>query len=111
MIEHKGYVGTIEVDVDARNLYGRVLNITDTIFYEGDTIDELEQSMRDAIDNYLDHCAEIGKDPAQPFSGKIALRVDPLMHARLAAVAEGTGRSMNQIIVDALAKIDAGIRS
>lgn len=102
MIDYNGYVGTIEIDTDNDNLWGRVLNIADAIFYEGDTIAELRQSMHDALDNYLSHCEEIGKDPAKPFSGKIALRVDPLDHAKIAALAESCGVSMNQYIVDAL---------
>lgn len=57
-LSHRGYVGTIEVADEA--YFGRVEMGPDgedfdgTIFYEGDTLDELRQSMQDAVDLYLD---------------------------------------------------------
>lgn len=104
MIEYKGYFGTVEFDPKDHNLWGKVINTSDDLFYEGDSVAELEESMHGAIDNYLAHCEEIGKTPRKAFSGKIALRVDPGVHARLAAKAETAGVSMNQLIVDALDK-------
>jgi len=59
--------------------------------------------MHDALDNYLEHCAEIGKDPAKAFSGDLRLRMDPTLHARLAAAAESRGVSMNVVVLEAVA--------
>jgi predicted HicB family RNase H-like nuclease len=100
--EHKGYVGTIKVDAEAGNLFGRVVNIKGDIFYDGDTLDALEQNMRDAIDGYLVMCQEDGVDPDKPFSGDVRIELDARTHAHLAAAAERRGMSMNQFAVDAL---------
>lgn len=62
LFHHKGYTGCVEFDAD-NGFYGKVLNINDLIAYQGETVNELEQSFKDGIDEYLDTCQEIGKKP------------------------------------------------
>lgn len=100
MLEHKGYVGTIQIDPDERSLYGKVVNIDGEIFYEGETIRQLEQGMRDALDNYLALCDEQGLSPRKPFSGDLRLRMPPAIHARIAATAASLGKSMNEVVLE-----------
>lgn len=102
MIEHRGYIGTIEVDADDNRLFGKIVNIDGGLMYEGDTVDELKANMAAVVDSYLELCKEDNAAPLKPFSGKFALRVDPRTHARLAAIAEESGRSINTVIVDAI---------
>jgi predicted HicB family RNase H-like nuclease len=102
-LEYHGYIGTIEVDAAEGILFGKIVNMRNGgLMYEGATIAELHTNMRSAVDSYLVLCAEAGEQPNKPFSGDVRLRMDPLMHARLAAAAESRGISMNQIAVDAL---------
>ena len=62
-MEHKGYVGSIETDLEADILYGTVYGINDAIHYEGKTPHELEQAFRDSVDDYLEMCEESGEAP------------------------------------------------
>ncbi len=102
-LEHRGYVGTIEVDVEDRVLFGKIVNMRNGgLMYEGATIDDLQINMRGAVDSYLALCAEAGEEPNKPFSGDVRLRMDPLTHARLAAVAQVRGVSTNQLAVEAI---------
>jgi predicted HicB family RNase H-like nuclease len=103
VIEYKGYIGTIEIDQDERNLFGKVVNISGDVFYEGDTIDALEQSMHDALDGYLAMCVEEGITPDRPYNGSLRVRVEPRTHAKIAAEAESKGVPMNRLIAEALA--------
>lgn len=102
MIEHKGYIGTVEHDPASDDLVGQVINIDGAITYRGRSIDELRARMVEAIDSYLTLCQEHDIEPRRPYSGRLNLRMDPVLHARVAAAAESTGRSINQVIVDAL---------
>jgi len=101
-LEHKGYLGSIEPDVADGTIYGRVINIDGGLMYEGQTIAELAENMRGGVDAYLELCAENGVEPRAPYSGKVALRIDPALHARVATIASRDGVSINQVLVDAV---------
>ncbi len=104
MLEHKGYVGTVEADDGA--FVGRVAGLRDVITFEGATFAEVEQAFRDSIDDYLAFCAERGEQPDRPYSGKIPLRVSPEAHRRAAVRAQAEGVSLNQWIAR---RIEAGV--
>lgn len=56
-MKYKGYTGNIDKDFeDFPNglWYGKVLNITDTVLYESDSILGMEDAFHKAVDDYLD---------------------------------------------------------
>ncbi len=102
MINYKGYAATVEYDSDDRCFHGIVTNIADTVYFEGTSVDELEQAFRDAVDAYLAHCKEIGKSPDKPFSGTFNVRLDPALHRQAATLARASGKSLNTFVAEAL---------
>ncbi len=62
MIEYKGYTGVFEYDEEYRFFAGHVVNARDGINFEGRSLAELEKSMRTAIDDYLEYCAETARE-------------------------------------------------
>lgn len=96
MLEHKGYIGTVEPEDGV--FFGRVLGLRDVITFEGETFAEVEQAFRDSIEDYLAFCAERGEPPDRSFSGRIPLRVEPELHRRAAVRAQAEGVSLNQWI-------------
>jgi len=47
-------------------LRGEILDINDTIIFYANSVDDLKEAMKDAIDDYIDHCAELGQTPEKP---------------------------------------------
>jgi Uncharacterized protein encoded in hypervariable junctions of pilus gene clusters len=101
-MEYKGYGGSVEFSREDGILFGRVLGIRHIIDYEGESIKELQDDFHNAVDSYLSVCKEEGIRPEKPRSGKLLLRLPADVHAGLARVAETTGQSANQLIVDAV---------
>lgn len=101
MLEHKGFIGTVDADDGAFS--GRVAGLRDVVTFEGETYAEVEQAFRDSVDDYLAFCAERGEAPDRPYSGKIPLRVDPQLHRTAAIQAEAEGVSLNQWITRRIA--------
>ena len=99
---YKGYIGTVEYSEEDGCLFGRIAGIRDIISYEGESVAEIRQSFEEAVDDYLEHCAETGKEPNKPYSGKFVLRLDPSLHARLAVKALASGKSLNQYATEVL---------
>lgn len=93
-MSHKGYIARIEFDDQDGIFFGRVAGIQDGVNFHGESVAELRAAFREAVDGYLDVCARTGKEPQKPYSGKIMVRVDPVVHARAALAAEVAGMSL-----------------
>ncbi|MEP7456096.1 type II toxin-antitoxin system HicB family antitoxin [Phyllobacterium sp. SB3] len=76
--------------------FGRIAAISDMIGFHGQSVVELKQAFHEAVDDYIATCAEIGKEPQKPYSGKMMFRVRPETHRRAAVAAELSGKSLNQ---------------
>jgi predicted HicB family RNase H-like nuclease len=101
-MRYKGYTGSVEYDPDDRLFHGSVDAITDVIAFEGDSVEALEADFRNAIDDYLESCAEDGVEAQRPCSGKFVLRVSPEMHREAAAAARTQDESLNAWITGAI---------
>jgi predicted HicB family RNase H-like nuclease len=99
MIEYQGYTGTIEFDPELRLFTGHVVDLRDEIYFEGDSVEALEASMKRAVDHYLDECRQRGEDPERPFSGKLNVRLGSELHRAAVLAAAAEGESLNNWLV------------
>jgi predicted HicB family RNase H-like nuclease len=99
MIEYRGYTGAIEFDPELRLFTGHVVDLRDEIYFEGDSVEALEASMRRAVDHYLEVCRQRGDDPERPFSGKLNVRLGPELHRAAVLAAAAEGESLNNWLV------------
>jgi predicted HicB family RNase H-like nuclease len=104
MLKYKGYTGHAIFDDEAGIFHGEVENTRDVITFQGRSVDELETAFRESIDDYLEWCAQRGKSPEKPFSGRVVVRMPPPLHRRLAAEASRQGKSLNSVVLEKLEK-------
>lgn len=102
LLRHRSYSGSAEVSIEDDCLHGRVLHIDDVITYEGQTVKDLARAFQAAVDEYLTHCAGIGKDPNKPYGGTLNVRLGSDRHRRLAEVGGSRGVNLNTAIVQAV---------
>lgn len=102
VLTYKGYSARVEFDAEDRLFFGRLAGIEDGVGFHADSVDGLEAAFREAVDDYLETCARVGKSPDRPYSGKVMLRIDPSLHARVAVAAQLAGKSINQFGEEAL---------
>lgn len=102
---YKGYVGSIEFDDEDMVFHGRVLGLRDVVTFEAANAEELVSAFHDSVDDYLAFCRERGIDPQKPYSGRLALRTTPEIHALLTMAASSDGKSINQWVSDTLAEV------
>ncbi|CAN5256373.1 type II toxin-antitoxin system HicB family antitoxin [soil metagenome] len=105
MLEHRGYRGHVEYDGEARLFHGEVAGLRDVVTFQGRSVEEIEESFRDSVDDYLEFCEERGEDPDRAFSGKFMVRVDPELHRKVTLRAELEGKSLNQLISEQLKRV------
>ncbi|MFW6264424.1 MAG: type II toxin-antitoxin system HicB family antitoxin [Cyanobacteriota bacterium] len=70
-MKYKGYEAVIEYDEEDRLFYGKVVNVKDVIMFDGLSVDELEKSFHQVIEEYLADNQAIDKTPDQPFSKQL----------------------------------------
>jgi len=53
-------------------------------------------AFHEAVDGYVSACEKMGQTPEKPASGRLMLRVDPVVHAVALKSAAHTGQSLNR---------------
>ena len=95
MIEYKGYTGVFAYDPSIDAFHGRVIGLQDVVTFQGRSVEELRAEMAESVDDYLELCAEAGKDPERPYRGEFLVRTTPDVHRAAAPAAESEGMSLN----------------
>ncbi len=103
-LHYKGYTGSVEYDEQGNYFYGSLQGLhKDCILYEGDSAALLKKDFEEAVDDYLAHCKEMGKQPEKPYSGKTVIRMGSTLHEEAALKARDLGISLNEFINRAIA--------
>lgn len=104
VMTYKGYSARIEYDDEDGILFGQIAGIRDGVGFHAENVADLRQAFHEAVDDYLETCAKLGKDPQKPYSGRVMFRVSPEVHRRAALAAELAGKSLNQWAEEVLAQ-------
>ena len=93
---YKNYAARIEYDDEDGLFVGRIAGIGDRVGFHADTVEGLRDAFHDAVEDYIEVCAEVGKEPQKTYSGQVMFRVNPDVHRKAAMAAELSGKSLNQ---------------
>ena len=95
-MNYKGYAARIDYDDEDAIFTGRIAGIRDGVSFHADTVEGLRAAFREAVEDYIETCARIGKEPQKTYSGQVMFRVSPDVHRKAALAAELSGKSLNQ---------------
>ncbi|MFY9261449.1 MAG: type II toxin-antitoxin system HicB family antitoxin [Gallionella sp.] len=96
--DYKGYKGSCLTSIEDECLHGRIRDIDDLISYEGNTVGELRSAFQLAVDEYLEHCISIGKEPNKPYSGSFNVRIGSELHKIAAQRSRVKDESLNEFV-------------
>lgn len=102
MMEYKGYNAIVELDEDSGVLHGEVVNLRDVVTFEGETVAEIRAAFQDSVDDYLEFCHSRGENPEKPYSGRFVVRVNPVLHKKIAVRAKLSRKSLNAWVAETL---------
>jgi predicted HicB family RNase H-like nuclease len=102
IMNYKGYAARINYSDEDGLFVGHVAGIGDVIGFHGESVQALRSAFEEAVDDYLDTCAKLGRAPQKTYSGKLSLRLEPALHASVACKAELAHKSINQWVCDLL---------
>jgi predicted HicB family RNase H-like nuclease len=72
--------------------------------FHGESVAKLRRAFEQAVDDYLETCSKLGREPNHPYSGQFRLRLTPALHARAALAAHIQGKSLNSWACEVIEK-------
>lgn len=102
ILKYKDYEGTAELDMVRGVCRGKILFINDLVTYEASQPSELQKEFEAAVDDYIETCADLGREPQKSLKGQFNVRIPQELHkaSTLRALTEGV--SLNDVVVRAL---------
>ena len=70
--------------------------------FESADISTVEEEFHAAVDDYLEFCKDVGKEPDKEYKGTFNIRISPDLHKRLAIVAMQNGDTLNATVEKAI---------
>ena len=102
LLEYKGYHAKIEFDSEDLVLRGKIEGIKDLVNFESTDISTVEEEFHAGVDDYLEFCKEVGKEPDKEYRGTFNIRISPDLHKKLAIVAMQNGDTLNATVEKAI---------
>jgi predicted HicB family RNase H-like nuclease len=102
LLEYKGYCASINVSVEDGCLFGKVEFINDSIVFGADTVPELQSTFEAEIEDYLEFCEEVGKDPDKTMTGSFNVRIGADLHKQAVMRAKAGDIALNEVVKKAV---------
>ncbi|MEA1954485.1 MAG: type II toxin-antitoxin system HicB family antitoxin [Campylobacterota bacterium] len=103
-IEYKGYIGSIEYSSEDTCFFGKLEMIDDLVTFEATTAVELEENFHIVVDEYLETCKALGREPQKVYKGVFNVRIEPQLHKMVYQEALKAGISLNSFVRQALSQ-------
>ena len=71
ILQYKGYYADISFSAQDEVFYGKLIGINDLVNFEADSVKALVKAFHEAVEDYLETCAEIGKAPEKTYKGSL----------------------------------------
>jgi predicted HicB family RNase H-like nuclease len=103
-IEYNGYIGSIEYSSEDKCFFGKLEMIDDLVTFEATSADELEENFHAVVDEYIQTCKDLNREPQKTYKGVFNVRIDPELHKKIYKEALKAGISLNAYIQNTLQK-------
>lgn len=102
ILEYKGYHTKVVFDSKELVLRGKIEGIGDLVNFECENLKDIEKEFHEAVDDYLEFCKEVGKEPDKEYKGTFNVRISPELHKKLAILAMENGDTLNASVEKAI---------
>jgi len=101
-LKYKEFIGSVHFSAEDEVFYGKVEGVNDLITFEGNTVNKLKSAFKEAVNDYIELCNEVGKEIFKSFKGSFNVRVNPQLHSKAFELAILEGKTLNQFIKEAI---------
>ena len=76
-LHYKDYIGSVFFSEEDAVFHGKVVGVSDSISFEGDSVKSLTEDFHNAVDEYLEFCTNVGK---QPEKSSFSIKISPELY-------------------------------
>lgn len=74
---HEGFAARVEYSEEDGCFIGHIAGMQDVVGFHGESVAELKAAFEEAVEDYLETCRKLGREPSRPYSGQFRLRLAP----------------------------------
>lgn len=101
-LAYNGYLASVHFSAEDDVFYGKILGIDDLVNFEGASVKEMKKAFQEAVDDYLETCKALGKEPNKTYKGTFNVRISTNLHKAAAVYAASNNISLNEFIKNAI---------
>jgi len=102
-LKYKDFVATVKYSEEDEVFIGRIEGINSVVSFEGESVAELKEAFKEAVESYLTVCKRKGiTDIQKSYTGIFNVRINSDLHRRAALTAKLHGRTLNAFVKDAI---------
>lgn len=102
ILQYKDYLASVHFSSEDDVFYGKILGINDLVSFEGASVKELKKAFQAAVEDYLETCKEVGKEPNKTYKGTFNVRIPTDLHKEAAVFASINNLSLNDFVKTAI---------
>jgi len=102
ILQYKNYYASVSFSAVDEVFYGKIIGINDLVSFEGSSVKELKTAFKEAVEDYLETCQEIGKSPDKTYKGTFNVRVPATLHKEASLFAAVHNITLNEFVKTAL---------
>lgn len=69
VVSYNGFMGRVHFSSEDEVFHGKLEGVNDLVTFEGRSVEELKKAFQDAVEDYIEICKSIGKDPHKSYKG------------------------------------------
>jgi len=97
-LKYKDYIATVGYSAGDKVFFGKIEGINDLVNFEADNVKDLEKEFKEAVNDYLATCKELGKEPDKVYNGVFNVRVTKELHRKIATIAARKDLKLNYVV-------------
>ena len=102
MMKYKDFYASIHYEDETSTFWGKIEGIEDIISFEGKTVDELKNEFKETVEEYIEECKNLNKNPHKEYKGSFNVRIEPILHEKAVFLSKQFNISLNQFVENAI---------
>jgi predicted HicB family RNase H-like nuclease len=98
VLAYKNYYASIQFSAEDEVFHGKVIGLNDLVSFEGTSVVALKKAFRVAVDDYLETCIKLGKEPDKSYRGSFNVRIPSELHRQAARYASLQNMTLNDFV-------------
>ena len=101
-LKYREFIGSVHFSAEDEVFYGKIEGVNDLVTFEGSTVHKLQRAFKEAVEDYLQLCTEVGKEAFKSFKGTFNVRIRPELHSKAFEQALLEGKTLNQFVQESI---------